>query len=70
MNVEYSDIVNKVLVDQRDESLVDGRLMILRSESKEFKCIFDRKFAWHCPFGLYTLEFHLLDYLVEDLERF
>lgn len=70
MSVQYSDILNKVLFDQRDESWAEGELMMLRSEIEEFKRIVETVFSSHCPFGLNTLEFHLLHHFVEDLEWF
>lgn len=35
MYVQYGDIVNRVLVDQRDKSRVDGELMVLRPETEK-----------------------------------
>lgn len=65
MNVQYSNIANKVLVDHEDELWVDGELMMLRSEIVEFKRVVERVFASHCSIGLYTLKFHLLNYLLD-----
>lgn len=70
MNVQSSDIVSKLFVDQRDDSWADGELMMLRPETEVFKHIAERVFALQCPIGLYTLSFHLLGHLVEDFKRF
>lgn len=70
MVVQYSSIFGKVLVDFRDESWVDGKLVALRFGFGEFLGTFERLLALPCPFGSHTLEFHVLDRLVEDLERF
>lgn len=50
--------------------MVDGGVMKITSEIEQFRRIVERVFASHYPFGLYTLQFHLLDHLVEDLEKF
>lgn len=70
MNVLYIEIINKVLVDHRDRRWREGELLRLRGEIREFKSVVEGAFASHCPSGLYTLKYHLLDHLVEDLERF
>lgn len=56
MNAQYSDIVFKVLVDRRDESWVNGELMMLRSENEELRRTVERVFALHCPFGFVCSE--------------
>lgn len=38
-------------------------------ETGDTKRLFEGVFALHCPFGLYILKCHLLDPLVENLER-
>lgn len=44
--------------------------MMLLLEIEELKRVNERVFVPHCSFGLYTLKVHLLDHLIEDLERF
>lgn len=70
MSSQYSRIANKVLVDHRAETLVEEKLMMLRCEIEEVKRLFERARASHCSLGFCTLTLHLLDNLVEDLERF
>lgn len=43
--------------------------MKLRLETGKFKRVFEKKFAPHPSSGLFTLNFYLLDFLVDYLER-
>lgn len=69
VRVQYTDIVNMVLVDHREVHWVESELFRLRFESEEFECDVQRLFAPHCTSGLYTLEFHCLDHRAENLRR-
>lgn len=70
VNVLCTDTVNKVLVDHRDVRWVRGRHSRLKFEIKEFKRVFQKVFVPRCTSGSHTLQFHVLDHLVADLERF
>lgn len=70
VSAQYSRIVNKVLVDKRNELWTDGQLKVLRSEIEDLKRVVERVFGSHCPSGLYVIGPHLLHHLVEDSERF
>lgn len=67
MNVQYTDIANRVLVDQRDVRRVERKLSKLRCEIKEFKNVFQKVSALQCTAGLYSLNLDLPDHLVKDL---
>lgn len=60
MNIQYSDTVNKVLLDHRDYTWVAGGAMMLRSEVEEFKRVVKGMFLAHCSLGSYTLKFYFL----------
>lgn len=68
MELQYSDIVSKVLADHRDDIWMERELMMMRSELEEFKRIVETAFVKKCPSGLCTLNCHLLDRRVENLE--
>lgn len=44
-------------------------LQVLNSETNHFGKIVGHTFAKHCSTGLFTLNFHLLDYPLEDLRK-
>lgn len=44
--------------------------MGLRSEIRKVKSVVAKTVAPHCLSGFFTLNFHLLRYLLDDLERF
>lgn len=67
--LQYSDFFGKILVDHMDETLVEGKLMTLRSKIEDLKRVVERVFASRCQFGLYTFKSHHPDHLVEKLER-
>lgn len=61
VNAQCSDIVDKVVVDHRNERWVDRKQEMLQSEIEEFKCFVERLFALQCSFGNYCRGFHLLN---------
>lgn len=69
INVQYSDIVNKVLLEHGNEILLEGGLIGLRCEMEKFTLAVERMFASHCPLGLYSLKYHPLHLIIKDLER-
>lgn len=69
INIQNVNILKMVLADHRAVQWVEGKLSALRYEIGAFKRAVQRIFAPHCSSGLHTLKFHLLDPLVENLER-
>lgn len=69
MNIQYTDIVNRVLPEQRSDVWAQGELMMPRSENEVLKPVVERVFASHCPSGLFISQFHLLHHSVEDWQR-
>lgn len=67
--MQYIDIVNRVVVNQRDLRWVDRELSQLRFETEQFRPVLQRVCTQHCTSGLYTLTFHFLGSLLEYLER-
>lgn len=53
MNLQYSKIFKKILVDHSGEILVERALMVFWSEGEIFKRVVDRVSASHCPFRFY-----------------
>lgn len=51
MNVQYSEIVNKVLDDHESEIWIEGELAMQRSVIDRFNLVVERVFALHCPLG-------------------
>lgn len=50
--------------------MVRGERPNFQSEIEKFKCTFQKLLAPHCMSGHYTLKFHLLYKVLEDLQRF
>lgn len=44
--------------------------MLLQTETEEFRRVFERVSALHCPFGVHSVEIYLLGELIQSLERF
>lgn len=54
----------------RKEIVRDELLGSARVEAQKFKAVVKQIFYMHHETGLYTLKFHLLEHVVEDLDRF
>lgn len=70
MNVLSTEMLNKVLHDQKSSAWVEGQLVGLRSKLCRFKIVGEKSIAPHCSSGLLTLRSNLLGHLLKDLERF
>lgn len=70
MNVFYTDMVIKLLLDHKEPVWTPEQLESLRSEISGLKTAGDRTFARHCWSGLFTLQTQILDHVVEAFERF
>lgn len=66
----YSEIVNEVTGDGEYKIRSEEELVKLEERVKEFKRELVERFDDHCESGLYTLKFHLLDHMVEDIRKF
>lgn len=69
MNVFYTKVVSKLLFPHNGAEWTLEELASVRSENSKFKTAVRRMFAPHCAFGLFTLEFHRLNRVVEKLQR-
>lgn len=65
-----TEVESKVLFDQRGGACVGSEVVRLRSEIWKLKDFFDNIFAPHCSSSSFTLNFHLLDYLLNGFETF
>ena len=70
IHVMYTDLVNRLMSNNNGNGWSTGELQDLRSAVHLFKEHVWTLFGPHCDRGLNTLKFHLLDHLVDDLERF
>lgn len=70
IHVLYTDLVNRLMSDNYSNGWSDAELQDLRSTVLTFKKQVWSLFGPHCDRGLNTLKFHLLDHLVDDLQRF
>lgn len=70
VHVMYTDLVNRVMSDNNSNGWSTEDLEELRSTVLLFKKQVWALFGPHCDRGLNTLKFHLLDHLVDDLQRF
>lgn len=70
MNVLCTELVNEMTFDQKNSGWVTCKVVRLQSEIRKFKSVDEKTFAAHCSFGLFTLKYHLLEHLLDDLERF
>lgn len=68
--MSYKKMVNMALFGQRGAAWVWCKLVSLQSEIWEFRNDFEEKIALRCSYDLFTLKRHLLDYLVDKLNRF
>lgn len=69
LNVLYTSMFTKVLFDRSGMTRKAGELPSLRSEILKFKTTVERKFVLPSSPGLFTLERHHLNHVLEDLER-
>lgn len=66
----YSEIVDDVAEDMGQRRWGEDDLSSLESRDKEFKKMVRDAFDEHCDSGLYTLKYHLLENMVEEIKRF
>lgn len=66
----YSDLIRCLTEYWIDEESNGTRLMELGARIRHLKELRKSTFERHCETVLYTLMFHLLDHVVEDVERF
>lgn len=69
VNVQYTGIVNKLVLDSKKVRWVEGELWRLRSGTGEIKRFFERVCALCCTYGVCNLNIHFWDHLVEYLVR-
>lgn len=70
LHVQYTELTNRLMTDNFHNGWSSSDLDNIRVSISTFKHAFWTLFGPHCSHGLNTLKFHLLDHLVDDLERF
>lgn len=70
MNMQYGEMISKVLVDHGEVGLEKKELSSLRPEIAEFKLVVEEVFYLRCLSCLYTLSCNSLDHPVDNLEGF
>lgn len=66
----YNEIVCDLKRDVEQQIWDEKELGRLYRTVNQFKTILVEKFNQYCDSGLDTLKYHLLDHMVEDLQRF
>lgn len=67
INVLYTGKMNNGLYDYRGRACVESELVRLQSKIYKFKIVSEKRFALHCSFGLFTLEYRFLDLVLDVL---
>lgn len=66
----YPELMLSSKGEKRHKGWSKKQLMELKYCVEQFKRSLVRTCSHHCNFGLYTLTFHLLDKVLEDLQAF
>lgn len=70
LHVFFFDLTLNMANDEVGEGWNDSKLMELQCRIEIFKRFFVQAFCEYCSSVLYTMKFHLLDQVVEDLRDF
>jgi len=69
INIIYTDIVNELTRPIQKVNL-QQKCDKLRKKIKKWKDLYKAFFEKYCDEGLFTLKYHLMDHLVDDLEKY
>lgn len=70
VNVLYTEMVKKMLFDQKSVAWMKCELVRLTPETSEFMIVVEKTLALHCSLGSFTLKFHFSNHLVVYLKIF
>lgn len=70
VHTRYSDVFADVRGDMAQRAGAIKTLSTLKINVKECKKVSVEAFDKNCDSGLYTLSYHVLDHIAEDVQRF